>query len=130
METALVIVALIAYMGFREWLRHNRRTQIHRERLAAIEKGIELAPLQQEVHRRDWNVQRFLLLAGLIWISLGVSLFVTLSALLSAPANANAGIPPGIQWGGLAPVAIGLSHLIVYLAGKKNEAWRIDKDGK
>ena len=130
METALVIIALIAYMGFREWLRHNRRTQIHQERMAAIEKGVELKPLEQEVHRRAVNVQRILLLAGLIWISIGVAAYVTLSALIGSSANAKYEIPPGIQWIGLAPLAIGLSHLIVYLAGKKKESAALDKDGR
>ena len=122
MEVALVIIAAIAYLGFREWLRHQRRIQVHRERLAAVEKGIELPPLEREAHQRAWNVQRILLLAGLIWISLGVSAWITLTALLASPANAKFEIPNGIQWIGLAPVAIGLSHLIVYLVGKKKES--------
>jgi hypothetical protein len=46
---------------------------------------------------------------------------VTLSALIQSPANAHLEIPPGIQWVGLAPAAIGLSHLLVYLAGKNKE---------
>jgi hypothetical protein len=124
MEIALVIVAVIAYLGFREWLRHQRRALIHQERLAAVEKGVEVPPLEHEVHRRAWNVQRILLLAGLIWMSLGVAAYVTLSALIASPANARLEIPPGIQWMGLAPTAIGLSHLVVYLVGKKKEGER------
>ena len=93
-------------------------------RLVAVEKGVEVPPLDHEVHRRAWNVQRILLLAGLIWMSLGVAAYVTLSALIASPANAKLEIPPGIQWMGLAPAAIGLSHLVVYLVGKKNEGER------
>jgi hypothetical protein len=129
MEVALVIVAVIAYLGFREWLRHQRRALIHRERLAAIEKGVEVPPLESEVHRRASNVQRMLLLAGLIWISLGVAAYVTLSALTASPANAKLEIAPGIQWIGLAPAAIGLSHLVVYLVGKRKEDIR-ENQGK
>ena len=121
MEVAIVVVALIAYMGFREWLRHNRRAMIHRERLTAIEKGVELPPLEQEAHRRAWNVQRILLLAGLTWISLGIAAYVTLTALLSYSSNARGDIPAGMQWIGLAPIGIGLSHVIVYLVGKGKE---------
>ncbi len=47
MEVTLIVIALIAYLGFRQWLRQHRRSMIHRERLAAIEKGIELPPLEQ-----------------------------------------------------------------------------------
>ena len=99
-------------------LQHQRRMMIHQERLAAIEKGLEVAPIEQEVRPSNWNVQRILLLAGLTWISLGVGAFVTLSALLVNPAL---GIPSGIQFVGIAPVAIGLSHLIVYAVGRKKE---------
>jgi hypothetical protein len=122
MEIAAVTIALIAYAGFREWIRHKRRLLIHQERLAAIEKGVDLPPLDQETRRRSWNVQRTLLLAGLIWLSLGVCAFITLSAVIASPANAKYEVPPGIQWIGLAPAAIGLSHLVVYLAGKKKES--------
>ena len=120
MEVVIVVVAFIAFVGFRQWLNHQRRVIIHRERLVAIEKGVELPPLELEVRRSNWNVQMILLLAGLIWISLGVGIITVLSALL---AHAN-GLPPlrqGIQWIGIAPVMIGISHLIVYFANKKKQ---------
>jgi hypothetical protein len=116
----LIIIAFVGYMAFREWLRHQRRTLLHKERLAAIEKGVDVPSLDQEIKRSTWNVQRALLLAGMIWISLGVALFVLLSALIAA-SRPDLDIPPGAQWIGLAPTLIGLSHLIVYIAGKKKE---------
>jgi hypothetical protein len=121
MEVAIVIVAAIAYLAFRQWLQLYRRKMVHRERLAAIEKGVNLPPLEQEVRRSSWNIQRFLLLAGLIWLSLGIGAFITLSALLAHPTPATEGIPQGMQWIGVAPVCVGLSHLIVYLIGKGRE---------
>jgi len=66
MEVAIVVVALIAFVGFRQWLQHNRRVMIHRERLAAIEKGVEIPSLDLEVHRSKWIVGRVLLLGGLV----------------------------------------------------------------
>src|SRR3954469_7452079 len=93
MEVSIVFVALIGYLAFREWLRHQRRNLIYRERLAAIEKGVELPPLEQEGRRRAFNVQRILLLAGLIWISLGATAFVTLTALLNYASDATREIP-------------------------------------
>src|SRR5437899_818148 len=118
MEIAAVAIALIGYAGYREWLRHQKRTLIHLERVAAIERGVDLPPLEQEQKQRSWNVQRTLLLAGLIWLSLGICAFVTLSAVIASHANAEIGVPPGLQWIGLGPAAIGVSHLVVYLAGK------------
>jgi hypothetical protein len=121
MEIAAVAIALVGFAGYREWLRHQKRALIHRERLAAIEKGVDLPPLDQEQKRSSWNVQRTLLLAGLIWISVGVCAYVTLSALITSPENAKLEIPRGVQWIGLGLAAIGASHLVVYLAGKGKE---------
>lgn len=118
MATALVMIALIGLYAFRQWLRHHQRVMIHRERIAAIERGVELPPLESEVERRTWNVQRMLLLAGLVWISLGIAAYVTLREVVySMPTEA----PRGIQWVGMAGIGIGLSHLIVYFVGKKRE---------
>ena len=121
MEIVIVIVAVIGYLAFRQWLQLNRRKMIHRERLAAIEKGVDLPALEQEARRDSWNIQPFLLLAGLVWLSLGIGTFVTLSALLVNPAPVTERIPQGMQWVGLAPACIGLSHMIVYLIGKRRE---------
>ena len=98
-----------------------RRILVHRERLAAVEKGIELPPLEQEVRRSAWNGQRILLLAGLAWISIGAGVFAVLSALLANGSPAAAEIPRGLQWIGLAPFGIGVSHLVVYAVGRKQD---------
>ena len=115
---AAVWIAIIGFVAFYQWLRHQRRVLIHRERLAALEKGIELPPLEREAQRSMWNAQQFLLLAGLIWISLGVGAILTLTALIAEGSPAAVDIPDGVQWVGLAPVGIGLSHLIVYFVGR------------
>jgi hypothetical protein len=124
MGPEIVFVAIIAYIGFMQWLRHQRRAMVHRERLAAIEKGASLPEIpaspDEELHRR-WNVQRLLLLAGLVWVSIGTSAFVVLHALLSANSPAAAEIPRGFEWIGLAPAMIGLSHLVVYAVGRSRE---------
>lgn len=119
MEVAIVIVALIALFGFRQWLGHHRRIMLHQERLAAIEKGIELPPVEQELRRGPRNVQRILLLMGLTWISVGLGAFVLLSALIS---NHNQEVAPGAQWAAVAPLGIGLSHIVVYFVGRKRDA--------
>jgi hypothetical protein len=121
MEVAIVVVAAIGFLAFRQWLQFNRRMMIHRERLAAIEKGVDLPPVEQEVRHSNLNVQRILLLAGLIWISLGIGAYVTLSALLAHPTPMIQEIPQGLQWIGVGPVCIGLSHLMVYAIGKSKE---------
>ena len=120
-SVALVFIALIGFAAFQQYLRHHRRIMVHRERLAAVEKGIELPPLDQEVRRSSVNVSRILLFDGLIWVSVGIGAYEVLSALLAHPSPMTAEIPEGIQWIGIAPVGIGLSHLIVYALGRKRE---------
>jgi len=127
MELAAVAIAIAFYLGFTQFLQHQRRALVHKERLAAIEKGLPLPPeaaasLSPEAERhRSWNVQRLLLLAGLVWLSLGISTFVVLSAIFSANSLSAADVPRGLQWIGLAPATIGLSHLIVYAVGRSRD---------
>ena len=138
MDGAIIAVALIvstsaAYV-FQLWIRHQRRLMVHRERLAALDKGIELPPLEQEMKRGSWNVQQLLLLAGLIWISIGIAAFPLLFSIANRsfpvpwgythdgnPFFANMMIPDGTQWVALAPIGIGISHVIVYLVGKQKD---------
>jgi hypothetical protein len=127
MEVAAIAIAIAFYLGFTQFLQHQRRALVHKERLAAIEKGLPLPPeaaasLSPEAERhRSWNVQRLLLLAGLVWLSLGISTFVVLTAIFSANSPSAADVPRGLQWIGLAPATIGLSHLIVYAVGRSRD---------
>jgi hypothetical protein len=121
METAIVIVALIAFVGFRQLLAYHRREQLHRERMLAMEKGIALPPMEPEVRRSNINVQRILLLAGLIWISLGIATFVVLNVAQTSGQqwfDYPHQLPRGIQYVAIAPIGIGISHLIVLLVGR------------
>jgi hypothetical protein len=129
--TALVVF-LVAYL-FQLWARHQRRLMIHQERLAALEKGVELPPLVEEIQRGSWNVQRLLLLAGLCWISVGVALFMMLNELAGGDLYLPIGfersdltwisvhVHSGLRPLGLAPIGIGLSHIIVYFVGRRRD---------
>src|SRR6266542_2850538 len=103
------IVALIVFVAFHQYLRHHRRIMIHRERLAAIEKGIDMPPVEQEIQQTRWNIQRLLLLAGLSWISIGIGAYVVLGSMVGT----HGGPPEGLQWIGVPLVGIGISHLVV-----------------
>jgi hypothetical protein len=131
----LIVVALIAFAAFNLWLRQQRRQMIHRERLAALEKGIELPAIPSDARPVAWNVQAILLLAGLCWVAVGLATFVVLSELISnAPPLPSADstvsfdrvppssfIPKGLQSLGVLPLGIGIAHLIVYLSMRRND---------
>jgi hypothetical protein len=122
METfsgALGLAFVLAFLGFAMWLRQQRRIMIHRERLASIEKGLDLPPVEQEASRISFNVQRLLLLFGLIWISIGIGFFLVFSTMLSHPTEFTKDVPYGIQYVGVGMIGIGLSHLIAYVAGRQ-----------
>lgn len=123
MEGEILSVALVGFVAFHQWLRHQRRVLVHKERLAAIEKGVELPPLEQEVRRRSFSVQRMLLLMGMIWIVMGIAMFVTLSIVIpNLPPGTPDAPPQGTQFAAIAPIGIGLAHLITYRVGRKSES--------
>ena len=113
----LALAVVLGFLAFGQWLRQQRRMMIHRERLAAIEKGVDLPPLVQEAQRMSWNVQRILLLAGLVWISVGVGCYMVLSEMLRHVTEATRDVPPGLQYVGYGLIGIGVSHLIAFAAG-------------
>lgn len=130
METlavAIITVALIMFAAFNLMLRHQRRALIHKERLAALEKGVELPPLEQETRRMSWNTQQLLLLAGLVWMSIGIGAFIVLQAVIISQTRMGVPegmtpVPGGLQFIGVAPVLIGLSHVIVYLVARRKDS--------
>ena len=114
---ALMMGFVLAFLAFAMWLRQQRRVMVHRERIAALEKGLELPPIEVEVQRISWNVQRLLLLAGLVWISIGTGFYMVFSEMLRNPTEATRDVPHGIQYVGYGLIGVGVSHLIAYAAG-------------
>jgi hypothetical protein len=105
MSFVLLVAILLVFVAFQNWLRYQRRLLLHRERLASIERGTELPPVEAELKRRGFGVQRALILGGLVWISLGAgALSGDVSSLIGNPVSRPLGI---------ALVGVGLSHLVV-----------------
>lgn len=69
---AIIICAMI--------LRHQRRALIHKERLAAIEKGIDPPQLPPDRQSAPWTPERYML-SGLIWLFAGLAITAALAAL-------------------------------------------------
>ena len=119
---ALSILFVLCFVAYGMWLRQERRLMIHRERLAAIEKGIDLPPVIREVQTTSWNVQRLLLLLGLVWISAGIGFYMVFSEMLRHPTEFTRDVPPGIQYVGYGLIGTGISHLVAFAAGFRKES--------
>ena len=116
MEAVLLIGFALAFIGYRQWLREQRRRMIHRERIVAIEKGVEPPPYPEDPPRERVNTRRILLLSGLIWLAVGITSMIAGSIILPDPVvrAMQDAPPPSMYWLGLVPAAVGLAHLIVY----------------
>jgi len=78
----------------------------HRERLAAMDKGVELPPeLEDPVDRPRY------LLKGLVWSFVGIAGYTALRALAGSEESLLAGIP----------FAIGLAYLVYYFVQGRHE---------
>lgn len=105
-----IVVSILDYRRRRDIVEAH-----HKERLAAIERGMEIAPLPESFYlpaekkrRPGWS-----LLAGLIWLFIGIGLFMGLAAVASRD----------VAWFALIPGGIGLAFLIYYFVeGRKDAA--------
>ena len=113
----LVIASVLGFVGFRQWLRHQQRAMVHRERLAALEKGADLPAWPDEATSRfDFGLDSFLLLSGLIWLAIGLGGMVAAFVIVSQPLiqRIPEAPPSYIALIGLPVALIGVAHLIVY----------------
>jgi hypothetical protein len=85
----------------------------HIERMAAIERGMELPPLPKELLEGSANRRRTTsLLPGLVWFFSGVGILIALQSISDEEAMI-----------GLVPAGIGLAYLIYYFVeGRRIEA--------
>jgi hypothetical protein len=114
-----IAVAMLAiYLSYRK--RKEIFALYHQERMAAIEKGVELPPLPDALLTDDgkplqpYNPRRHLL-KGLAWLFVGLG------------AGAGTWATAGLDWAlfGLVPIGIGLAHLIYYFVEGKKEAEKL-----
>lgn len=107
-----VFAILLGFVGFRQWLRHQQRAWVHRERLAALEKGVELPPWPV-TPREGLGMSGLLLLSGLIWLAIGIGGMI--AAYVIVPSLTIPDAPPRSIWlVGLVPTLVGVAHLVVY----------------
>ena len=99
-------------------LDYRRRRDIveahHKERMAAIERGMDLPPLPESFFKSFGNDRKPRhLLSGMIWTFVGVGLLVALREVASED----------VGWFALIPIGVGLALLIYYVVeGRKQTA--------
>ena len=85
----------------------------HKERMAGIERGMELAPLPDSfLNSMDSLKRPRHLLTGMIWLFIGVSLFLALGAVAGED----------VRFFGLIPAGVGLAFLVYYFIEGRHEA--------
>jgi Domain of unknown function (DUF6249) len=95
---------------------YRRRRDIveahHKERMAAIERGMEIPPLPEEFFKSiQKNDRPRHLLTGMIWLFVGTGVGVFLYAVAGDDVSAI----------GLIPVGVGLAYLVYYFIEGRNE---------
>ena len=93
----------------------------HAERMAAIERGMDLPPLPLELIDGRSNRRRSSLLPGLVWFFIGLAVFA--GWLMS---DFDDDIP---VIGGLIPLGIGLAYLVYYgVEGRHTEKAQLEHE--
>ena len=118
----LVVASILAFVGFRQWLRHQQRAMVHRERLAALDKGADLPPWPDEAPSRfDFGLDSVLLLSGLIWLAVGLGGMLAAYVIVSQPQiqRIPEAPPPHVALVGIPVALVGIAHLIVYRARRR-----------
>src|SRR5438046_2153586 len=98
-----------------DFLKRRRFMELqHQQRMAAIEKGIDLPPMSFDmVDHKQWRGYRpNYLLRGLVWLLIGATLTIAIYA--------NEEFRRAKALFGLIPTGIGLAYLIYYFAEGKN----------
>lgn len=103
-------------------LNYRKRRQLmqlhHIERMAAIERGMEIPPLPIELLDGSARRRRTSLLPGLVWLFVGLAVLIALGSSSEDEAMI-----------GLIPAGVGLAYLIYYFVdGRKIETRQLEQE--
>jgi Domain of unknown function (DUF6249) len=113
------IVAIVMSLGIPiiyQILDYRRRRDVveahHKERMAAIERGMELSALPEAFYSPlDRNKRPRHLLTGMVWLFIGIAVFLFLGAVADS----------SVAFLGLIPAGVGAAFLIYYFIEGRNE---------
>jgi hypothetical protein len=111
------IPIILAVLNYRK--RRRLMELHHTERMAAIERGMELPPLPLDIiDGRSGRRRRTSLLPGLVWLFVGLALLISMQSIGEQEAIF-----------GLIPTGVGLAYLIYYFVeGRKLEAKQMEEE--
>jgi hypothetical protein len=109
-----IVFALVDYRRRRDVVEAH-----HRERLAAIERGIDIPPLPESFYNPQPNKRPRHLLTGMVWLFVGIALFLALGAVAGE----------GVRFFALIPAGVGLAFLIYYFVEGRKELAALPPDG-
>jgi hypothetical protein len=90
----------------------------HKERLAAIERGMDIPALPESFYNPPAPLRRNrTLLVGMIWFFVGIGLTVALGQVVG----------DGVMYFGLIPTGVGLAFLLYYAIEGRKEKPRVDE---
>ena len=114
----LSIPIVFAVLNYRK--RRRLMELHHAERMAAIERGLDVPPLPLElIDGQSGRRRRTSLLPGLVWLFVGLAVLISLG---------KVGEEEAIF--GLIPTGVGLAYLIYYFfEGRKLELRQLEADG-
>ncbi len=118
------VVIVIVWFALNYYNRRKLMELHHAERMAAIERGMEIPPLPIELidGRSTPKRRRSALLPGLVWFFVGLAFVVG----AVAGSGADDEIP---LFAALIPLGVGLAYLIYYFAeGRRIEARWLEHD--
>ena len=113
----LSIPIIFAVLNYRK--RRRLMELHHTERMAAIERGMELPPLPLDlIDGQSGRRRRTSLLPGLVWLFVGLALLISMGSIGEEEALF-----------GLIPTGVGLAYLVYYfLEGRKLEMKQMDEE--
>jgi hypothetical protein len=113
----LSIPIIFAVLNYRK--RRRLMELHHAERMAAIERGMELPPLPLDlIDGQSGRRRRTSLLPGLVWLFVGLALLISMRSISEDEAVF-----------GLIPTGVGLAYLIYYFVeGRKLEAKQMQEE--
>jgi hypothetical protein len=120
-STAIVFSIPIVWIVLNYRKRRRLMELYHTERMAAIERGMDLPPLPLELLEGRTRRRRSSLLPGLVWFFIGLAIFA--GWLLT---GFDDDLP---VVGGLIPLGVGLAYLIYYyVEGRYTEKQQLEQE--